>query len=247
MISLRLKLENLERSSSDHRLRTGELAERYGEAQREITRSHESLKEQTTQIEQFKIEVDGLNTNIATLTEEKESALRELKEVQSTAARSDRQLQLDISALNEQIAQLEATHRAHIAEFQLELSSMQSRAKMDSESADVLDGYKKRAQVAMKKVCDACCLVRCAVCLCVCVYVVCFLYYVHCSSRVFLKSSSTRLYRQANATAATLTQENTALKSQMEECAACVSEMESAMRAVEEREEGLLAQIKELE
>lgn len=44
MLSVRMKLENTERALGDQRAMAGELAERYGEAQRELSRAKSAIQ-----------------------------------------------------------------------------------------------------------------------------------------------------------------------------------------------------------
>lgn len=151
MISLRLKLENIERHSSDTRLKTGELAERYGEAQKELTRQAQNGKELQAKIDSLGGEITALTEQVTVLSEEKDSLNGQLQSALFAIQQADVAHNDAVNVLRDEITHLEQQHKSHVAEYELELSSAQTRLKTDSESADVLDGYKKRAQVALKK------------------------------------------------------------------------------------------------
>jgi phage host-nuclease inhibitor protein Gam len=147
-----LKLENTERTSSDLRLKANELAERYGESQRELTRLHEEV---------IKME-DNVNINNEQLL--KSNEINQIlnidnKELTSKINNITENYTHEIKDLNEQIMKLnnkylnyEKDNNNHIHELQNEVNSLNNRLKIESESAGNLDNYKKRAQLALQKV-----------------------------------------------------------------------------------------------
>ena len=147
-----MKLENTERTSSDLRLKANELAERYGESQRELTRLHEEI---------IKME-DKVNINNEQLLKSNEiNQLLNIDNIELTSKINNitENYTHEIKNLNEQIMNLnnkylnyEKDNNHHIHELQNEVNSLNNRLKIESESAGNLDNYKKRAQLALQKV-----------------------------------------------------------------------------------------------
>lgn len=147
-----MKLENTDRSSSDLRLKATELAERFGEAQREITRLRESLEERQAQVEALAAEKACLEqqaltaaTNLAEL-----SAQLSDTEARCTALQTLHAQELHV-LMEGKDRELRAGQEV-VARLQAELAEANNRARAEEDSADNLDNYKKRAQLALKKV-----------------------------------------------------------------------------------------------
>lgn len=149
---MKLKNENVDRSSSDLRLKANELAERYSESQREVARLREAA------------EAAALLT--ATLVEERDRALEQIRNdaaehEQVVAQRTDLQQQL-AAIQTEHCSQLQRFQEERqreaqadkdlIAQLQAELTLAANRMKQDADSAGNLEQYKKKAQLALKKV-----------------------------------------------------------------------------------------------
>lgn len=134
------------------RLKASELAERYGEAQREIARLRDAVEarqvelssvgeDRNSQSEALRIceaNRDELLTRVRQLEEQAESA-------QSMHDQSMREL--------ESLRQRESEQSAEqVARLRAEVDAAQSRLQVEEDSAGNLDNYKKRAQLALKKV-----------------------------------------------------------------------------------------------
>lgn len=152
ILSCRLKLENTDRSSSDLRLKATELAERFGEAQREITKLRELVEDKQVQL-------DALGAEKARLESETQVSLSQMAERSSQLADAEARCQSLQSSHADELRLLaegkakelrEGTELA--ARLQAELAEAHSRLRVGEDSADNLDNYKKRAQLALKKV-----------------------------------------------------------------------------------------------
>jgi len=151
-LGLRLKMENAERSGSDTRLKVSELAERYGEAQREITRLRSVVEERLAEATILTELRDQGAAALVTCEAQREDLAQRLHQLEEQAAtqvdsheRSLRELKAELSAqkgmAEEQLAQLRA-----------EVEAAHGRLRLEEDSAGNLDNYKKRAQLALKKV-----------------------------------------------------------------------------------------------
>ena len=133
-------------------MKANELAERYGESQRELTRLHDEL---------MKLEEKNIinNEQIQKSNEINEIITNDNIELTSKINNITENYTQEINDLNEQIKKLnnkylnyEKDNHHHINELQNEVNSLNNRLKIESESAGNLDNYKKRAQLALQKV-----------------------------------------------------------------------------------------------
>lgn len=152
LLSFRLKTENTERSSGDFRLKATQLAERYTEAQKEI--SH--LQDLNTE----------LNNKLTKCIQEKEEYIQSTKDIEKEKLELLEQFntlqdeyQLVITKNQEILTEINTNNTIEnkkkddiIVQLQAELSSTIERMRLDASSAGNLDNYKKKAQLALKKV-----------------------------------------------------------------------------------------------
>lgn len=174
MLSLRLKLENTERGLSDQRAMASELADRYGDTQRELARVKSAVQViifapcyilrllllffdvlplllHATDKMHFRTRNNSLlhDSQDHILTVESQGRDLEKKDVRLS------QLAAEKAALERTV---EAAQNAHtlferqITELKEERTVIQEQLQSGSDSARVLDEYKKRAQMALKKV-----------------------------------------------------------------------------------------------
>lgn len=149
---MRLKIENSERSGSDLRLKVGELAERYGETQRELTRLREAAEERQLDATALMEERDGLAEALVVCEGARDELLSRLKS-------TEEQLPVQLAAHDTRIAELQSQlsrrgeeFSEQLAQLRAEVDAAHSRLRVEEDSAGNLDNYKKRAQIALKKV-----------------------------------------------------------------------------------------------
>ena len=153
MLAFRLKTENSDRSSSDLRLKATELGERYGEAQRELSRLREVVSEQQQQLDLMQAALDSADITAQNFAVEKEALTLRIDSLQvhCTDLEHKHQQQLGQVEASKEVAMRECNEQ--VAQLQAELASVSSRLLTENDSAGNLDNYKKRAQLALKKVC----------------------------------------------------------------------------------------------
>ena len=129
LMSLRLKLENAERGTGDQRAMAAELADRYGETQRELSRAKTAVQEHLLTIESLQRDLRTSEENAAIVAQEKASALDKLQQEEDARAALERR----------------------VGELMDERESVEDKLRSGEDSAKVLEEYKKRAQLALKK------------------------------------------------------------------------------------------------
>lgn len=147
-----MKAENTERASSDLRLKAAELAERYGESQREITRLHAIQHEQQQQLQSVQQSLTTVETEMHRCLEEKTEAVRQLSELESSKEVLVTQYEQEKVEVHEQYEKQRSMNEETIVQLQTELARAGSRLNEESNCAGELESYKKRAQLALKKV-----------------------------------------------------------------------------------------------
>ena len=152
MLSFRLKTENTERSSGDFRLKATQLAERYTEAQKEISHLQDlntELNNKLTKCIQEKEEYIQSSKNIEKEKLELLEQFNTLQDVYQQVITKNQKILTEINTNNT----LENKKKDDIiVQLQAELSSTIERMRLDASSAGNLDNYKKKAQLALKKV-----------------------------------------------------------------------------------------------
>lgn len=147
-----MKMENSERSGSDTRLKVNELAERYGEAQREITRLRAVVEERVADVA---ILTEQRDTGAAALTacEAKVNDLTQrLLQQEQRAAVQLSTYENSLQEVNAELARQRAVTEEQTSQLRAEVEAAQGRLRLEEDSAGNLDNYKKRAQLALKKV-----------------------------------------------------------------------------------------------
>lgn len=145
-------MENSERSGSDMRLKVAELAERYGDAQRELTRLRDAALDRQAEFAALVEERDRHAEALAV----SEAARIELHAMLKLA---EERAPAEIAVLESRAQELEALLARRGEEFSDQLTQLRaevdaahSRLRAEEDSAGNLDNYKKRAQLALKKV-----------------------------------------------------------------------------------------------
>jgi hypothetical protein len=129
VLSLRMKLENTERGSADQRRLSAELSERYGETQRELSRTKSTIQEHLLTTENLHQDLKVQQELVILLGKEKEEGKIKIKS----------------SSLTQE------TLESRIRELEEEKDILENQLKSDDDAARVLEEYKKRAQMALKK------------------------------------------------------------------------------------------------
>eukprot|EP00597_Dinobryon_sp_UTEXLB2267_P010045 CAMPEP_0170098556 /NCGR_PEP_ID=MMETSP0020_2-20130122/495_1 /TAXON_ID=98059 /ORGANISM="Dinobryon sp., Strain UTEXLB2267" /LENGTH=829 /DNA_ID=CAMNT_0010321007 /DNA_START=18 /DNA_END=2507 /DNA_ORIENTATION=- len=151
LLSLRLKLENMERSSSDYKVKTTELAERFAEAQREIHRGQDRAKESSAKLAALQMDRDGLAEQLSSLQREREELKGRVNECSQLTTEREQRCEEELRACKQRCEQIERESQATIFGLEMQVSDLSERVKMEASTASVLDDYKKRAQLAIKK------------------------------------------------------------------------------------------------
>lgn len=151
LLSLRLKLENLERSAGDQRALSAELADRYGETQRELTRAKNTIAEQMLQIQELQKELEGAVSATSGLATDAAAAQEKVDEEKAKVAKLQEKNVALLMEWQGKMAEATKTHATKVTELKLENETLLMRLKSEDESGKALEEYKKRAQVALKK------------------------------------------------------------------------------------------------
>ena len=151
VLSLRLKLENAERTVSDQRAMSSELTDRYGEVQRELSRSKEKVAEQILQIEELQRELQSAVSATSGLAAEATATQDKLEQEKVSAARLQERLVSVGAEWEGKLSSIQKTLSAKITELQTENENLLQRLRSEDETAKALEEYKKRAQIALKK------------------------------------------------------------------------------------------------
>ena len=167
---MRLKLEAVEKSLNDQRHLNSELTDRFGETQRELARVRGVLQDHTALNENLERDQTTYNKNLESLKSKLKDTDAELNKKNANILLIEKSKSESIAQLNEQISLLEASLKCSENAYKTELESIliQEKSKLQkanetieeltfkldsqSKSADALEDYKKRAQIALKKV-----------------------------------------------------------------------------------------------
>lgn len=145
-------MENSERSGSDMKLKVGELAERYGEAQRELTRLRDGAEERRLEIAALTEERDRHATALSVCEAARDELVRTLKLAEEHAPTQIAVHESRVQDLEAKLARRNEEFAEQLAQLRAEVDAAHSRLRAEEDSAGNLDNYKKRAQLALKKV-----------------------------------------------------------------------------------------------
>mmetsp|Transcript_16322 Transcript_16322/g.15637 ORF Transcript_16322/g.15637 Transcript_16322/m.15637 type:complete len:964 (+) Transcript_16322:207-3098(+) len=129
ILSLRMKLDNTERGSADQRRLSAELSERYGETQRELSRTKSTIQEHLITIENLQKDLKVQQDFMILHSKENEES----------------KIQIKSSSIKQEILE------TRIRELEEGKDMLENQLKSDDDAARVLEEYKKRAQMALKK------------------------------------------------------------------------------------------------
>ena len=148
--TLRSKIENLDRSLHDSRAEAVSLTDNLSEHQQIVAR----LTETTRELQQG---VDSLSSELKITQEKYRSAQAEneqlLSKINVTAHTQDELVEIhreQVDAMRVQYDQKLASSKASISALELEITNYANQLRIETDSADVLENYKKRAQLALK-------------------------------------------------------------------------------------------------
>lgn len=145
------KIDQLDRALHDARSEVAEQAERLTDQQRALIRLTESARELQQQVESLSLELQTTQELYRAARGENEQLATNIHVTQHTR---DEMADIHRSQMEEQHLLFEqqlSAARATVNALELEVGNYASRLRMESDSADVLENYKKRAQLALKK------------------------------------------------------------------------------------------------
>lgn len=145
-------MENLERSGSDVKLKVAELAERYGETQRELTRLRDGAEERQAEIVALTEEKDQHLAALSLCEAARDELAAALKLAEERAPTQIAAHETSVRELGVQLARKDEEFTEQLARLRAEVDAAHSRLRAEEDSAGNLDNYKKRAQLALKKV-----------------------------------------------------------------------------------------------
>lgn len=145
-------MENSERSGGDMKLKVAELAERFGESQREITRLREAAEERSAELSALTDQLSATSEALRTCETERVALVGKLKEAEEAAPVQLASYESRIGQLEGQLRKQDAEFAERTAQLRAEVDAVHSRLQVEEDSAGNLDNYKKRAQLALKKV-----------------------------------------------------------------------------------------------
>ncbi len=123
----------MEQQLDDTKIKCSELSEKYGDSQRqlaELRAIHQSLVDEHVECGDLKVRVKQLEDDNEMLTKERELVLKKVTD----------QYQSKLSNTEQQLSELNATYQILL-----------EQSKHNIDSGEVLEDYKKRAQLAIKK------------------------------------------------------------------------------------------------
>lgn len=144
------KIEQLDRALHDARCEVAEQAERLSDQQRALVRLTETARELQLQVETLSLELQTTQELYRSTRGENEQLLANIHLTQHTR---DEMVDIHRAQMEEQRLLFEqqlSSARATVNALELEVGNYASRLRMESDSADVLENYKKRAQLALK-------------------------------------------------------------------------------------------------
>lgn len=150
-MSFKLKFDNINRVNEDTRHATSELAERYGETQRENLRLKSRSDEMTIELEsqkneliQSKQEIKDMKDTSLNIIQRNNDLLNQLEQIKESHELVLKQL-VDVNELEKQ-SLIDKIHS-----LELENQFMSNQLESTNELSNQLEEYKKRAQNALKK------------------------------------------------------------------------------------------------
>lgn len=145
-------MENTERTLSDLKLKLVDITERYNDSQREINKERELLEIKINYNEHLETSIQTLqiaNLNLLEEYNENKKQLNDITQKYSTLLSSQQDQE---RMFNEKLERQQQIGNEAITELQTELASLNIRLKAESQTSGNLDSYKKKAQLALKKV-----------------------------------------------------------------------------------------------
>ena len=125
----------MDRSASDLRLKAGELAERYSEAQREVARLTQLCEDVSEREASLVEERDKLRAEVRAALNEKEELAESLSVLKELAASATSEHESAIQLLKDSHEQANKAYKENIDQLQGEVALLTNRMKQDAESA----------------------------------------------------------------------------------------------------------------
>jgi hypothetical protein len=147
-----LKFENVEKSTSDQHLLTTELSERYGEIQREIAIIKENLKDKTVAFDKIVEEKNILKMEFDETTKTNETLKTEKEEILAKTKETDLNHEVELAKLTKDIETIKCESKEKVESLESEVNRLIEKIKFENETSENLENYKKKAQLALKKV-----------------------------------------------------------------------------------------------
>ena len=148
--TLRNKVEQLEKSLHDSRNEVSQQADKLSEQQQAVIRLTETARELQQHSESLSLELKSTQELYRSARAENDE-LR--NSIHVTAHTKDELVEIhrrEMDSLRSQYEQRIASSQATISALEMEIGNYASKLRMESDSADVLENYKKRAQLALK-------------------------------------------------------------------------------------------------
>lgn len=133
-------------------MKANELAERYGESQRELTKLHDEINKIEEKLIMNNEQLQKSNEINQIINNDNIELTNKINNITENYNHEIKDLNEQIIKLNNKYSNYEKDNNNHIHELQNEVNSLNNRLKIESESAGNLDNYKKRAQLALQKV-----------------------------------------------------------------------------------------------
>jgi chromosome segregation ATPase len=134
------------------KLKTTELAERCSESQRENFKLREEVQTLEQRISVLQRDMASKQISEECLLTEKRKLQTQVEELTLDIENKDTAYHSSIKAVEEAAAEAGRVAKETIEQLHSEIELARSKLQVEAESSDHLDSYKKRAQLALKKV-----------------------------------------------------------------------------------------------
>lgn len=151
-MSLKLKIENVERSFSDMKIKASDLADRYSDTQREMTKAFQDAQSATLELLVVKKQLQNLQAKYDASKVEIDALKSSLFTQISTNAASKEKYEETINKIKYEAAKVQHASEQKVIGLQLEIDEMLLSVRDQSANSDILGEYKKKARGALAKV-----------------------------------------------------------------------------------------------
>ncbi len=151
-VALKLKNENLEKSLSDMKIKSTELAERYTDTQRELAKSVELQATAALEVLELKSSLASMAELHSSAISQKETFVAMLDSCKAANIASSMTYEQQISSLTTELEDLRLKSESKIRDIQKEMDAMMMKIGNQQVHEDALESYRKKAQSALLKV-----------------------------------------------------------------------------------------------